>query len=155
MEEVQERFNALDEIKQFIIKDALELNTTNTILNTTRAEMREHIMNAFDELELTDEQKESYGLKLAEYRCVCELDDFKPNNYVRWIRLDDPERKLNKGGIIASATIQKEDVYVLCRIYVTKTRHLFITVKGSEAIFFQNFNDTEKILLSAMEYLNK
>ena len=73
------------------------------------------------------------------------------SDYFRWINLNNPENlKLTNGGILCE--IKVEDNLNL----VFKNRmNMFFQINMEENLLFQKFSDQERIILYALDYLEK
>ena len=99
---------------------------------------------------LDRETLKKYNKSLKEYRYIDELSDIKLGGYVRWIPLLDPEKvKLTTGGIICDVKLENE-ISVVCK---NRFNQMF-EFKMTKCLVFQKLTDEEKVLLSAMNYLN-
>jgi hypothetical protein len=90
--------------------------------------------------------------KLEDYRFVDDLKDLEYGKYIRWINMNKYEEiKLTKGGIVCYAKAYDDSGTILmCK---NKFNHIF-SIKMEECLIFQKLSDQEKVLLSAMTYLN-
>uniref|UniRef100_A0A6C0BZZ9 Uncharacterized protein n=1 Tax=viral metagenome TaxID=1070528 RepID=A0A6C0BZZ9_9ZZZZ len=92
-----------------------------------------------------------YHKSLKHYRYIDEIPDIKFGSYVRWIPLSNPDNiKLTNGGVVCDVKIG-DDVSVLCR----NRKNLVFEFKMAKCLVFQKLSEEERVLLSAMEYLNK
>ena len=82
------------------------------------------------------------------YRYVDEVSDLKTNVYLKWIRIDTPN-KLTKGAISCSVKITNDGMLVMCKNYFGK----FFYLKMDECILFQKITDEESVILSAMDFI--
>lgn len=147
--------NGLDEVERLVIRDAIACNANSTITKTNYCEIREHKHNVYEELLIPMEERDIMDKKLDGYRYISELNDFREGQFIRWIKLTTgSEYRLARGGFVVKVDIINEDVHVTCKLPI---RYGFqhVVLKGSEAIFFQKLSDSECIILSAIEYLNK
>jgi len=102
-------------------------------------------------LGLSREVLVKYHKSLKHYRYIDEIPDIKFGSYVRWIPLTNPDNiKLTNGGVVCDVKIGN-DVSVLCR----NRNNLVFEFKMAKCLVFQKLSEEERVLLSAMEYLNK
>ena len=93
------------------------------------------------------ETLKKYNKSLKEYRYIDELSEIKLGSYVRWIPLEIPENiKLTAGGVVCDVKLEN-DIRIIC-----KNRFEF---KMTKCLVFQKMSDQEKVILSALNYLNK
>lgn len=92
--------------------------------------------------------------KLKGYRYVDELQDFKYGSYIRWINLNNPkELRLSNGGIICEIKIMDTGTHILCKIHSHVPRVIQIIV--DECLIFQKLTEEERVILKALDYLDK
>ena len=91
-----------------------------------------------------------YHRKLKDYRFIEDLEGLRYGGYVRWIDLTGDELRLTNGGIVCEMGVSNTGVLVTCR---NNMGRLF-SFNLSECVVFQKLSDQEKILLSALDYLN-
>lgn len=102
-------------------------------------------------LGLSREVLVKYHKALKHYRYIDEIPDIKFGSYVRWIPLTNPDNiKLTNGGVVCDVKIGN-DVSVLCK----NRNNLVFEFKMAKCLVFQKLSEEERVLLSAMEYLNK
>ena len=85
---------------------------------------------------------------LKGYRYVDEISDLKTNVYIKWIRMDSPN-KLTKGAISCSVKITNDGMLVMCKNYFGK----FFYLKMEECALFQKITSEESVILSAMDFI--
>jgi hypothetical protein len=85
---------------------------------------------------------------LKGYRYVDEISDLKTNVYIKWIRIDSPN-KLTKGAISCSVKITNEGMLVMCKNYFGR----FFYVNMEECVIFQKITNEECVILSAMDFI--
>lgn len=147
--------NNLDEVERLVISEALACNANNTITKTNYQEIKEHKQAIYEELGISFEEREKMEKKLEGYRYISELNDFRDGHFIRWIKLNtDTAYCLARGGFAVKVDIINEDIHVTCKLPI-RFGFKHIVLKGSENIFFQKLSDSESIILSAIEYLNK
>ena len=118
----------------------LDYSTVNKIKN-----------DMLQRLGLSREVLFKYHKSLKHYRYIDEIPDIKFGSYVRWVPLTNPDNiKLTNGGVVCDVKIGN-DVSVLCR----NRNNLVFEFKMAKCLVFQKLSEEERVLLSAMEYLNK
>ena len=102
-------------------------------------------------LRLSGEELKSMHSKLKAYRFVDELPELKYGTYIRWIPLTDPENiKLTTGGIVCEMKVGDDGIVVTCK---NRFNRMF-SIKMQENLIFQKMTDQERVLISALSYLN-
>ena len=97
------------------------------------------------------ETLKKYNKSLKEYRYIDELSEIKLGSYVRWIPLEIPENiKLTVGGVVCDVKLEN-DIRIVCK---NRFNQLF-EFKMTKCLVFQKMSDQEKVILSALNYLNK
>jgi hypothetical protein len=139
------------ELEAELLNKALE-NPQNSILlklNTKQiAEMNKQVILSIPKM--SAKIAASHLKTLNTYRYVDEISDLKSNVYIRWIRLDSPN-KLTKGAISCSVKITNEGMLVMCKNHYGK----FFYINMDECVIFQKITSEEGVLLSAMDFITK
>ena len=139
------------ELEAELLNKALE-NPQNSILlklNTKQiAEMNKQVILSIPKM--STKIASSHLKTLNTYRYVDEISDLKSNVYIRWIRLDLPN-KLTKGAISCSVKITNEGMLVMCKNHYGK----FFYINMDECVIFQKITSEEGVLLSAMDFITK
>ena len=99
--------------------------------------------------------KSDYGnirKKLNTYCYVDELPDMKYGSYIRWINIRDPSSLcLTNGGIVCELKVTDKGLIVVCR----NNNHKYFQINMSEALIFRKLSEQERVLLSALEFINR
>ena len=102
-------------------------------------------------LRLSPEELKSMHSKLKAYRFVDELPELKYGTYIRWIPLTNPENiKLTTGGIVCEMKVGDDGIVITCK---NRFNRMF-SIKMQENLIFQKMTDQERVLISALSYLN-
>lgn len=99
---------------------------------------------------VTQETFESWIQKLQTYKPVERISDVTPGRYIRWINLEQRERRLAVGGVVATVKFTDEGTLVLCRL----PRGQYIHCRFDKSIVFEKLTDNEQLLLAALEQLS-
>lgn len=128
-------------------------NENNSSMNNLSSKKIKSIKNDYlQQLQLSREKLKEYHTKLKEYRYVDDLSDIQYGRYIRWINLKDPTNiSLTQGGIIIDIKICEGGIQVVCKNFRNKK----FQIKIDECFIFQKLTDQEKIILSALDYLNE
>lgn len=128
-------------------------NENNSSMNNLSSKKIKSIKNDYlQQLQLPREKLKEYHTKLKEYRYVDDLSDIQYGRYIRWINLKDPTNiSLTQGGIIIDIKICEGGIQVVCKNFRNKK----FQIKIDECFIFQKLTDQEKIILSALDYLNE
>ena len=128
-------------------------NENNSSMNNLNSKKIKSMKNDYlQQLQLSREKLKEYHSKLKEYRYVDDLSDIQYGRYIRWINLKDPANiSLTQGGLIIDIKICQGGIQVVCKNFRNKK----FQIKIDECFIFQKLTDQEKIILSALDYLNE
>ena len=128
-------------------------NENNSSMNNLSSKKIKSMKNDYlQQLQLSREKLKEYHTKLKEYRYVDDLSDIQYGRYIRWINLKDPANiSLTQGGLIIDIKICQGGIQVVCKNFRNKK----FQIKIDECFIFQKLTDQEKIILSALDYLNE
>jgi hypothetical protein len=127
-----------------------ENNASISTLNTRKigAEKMRQLM----QLGLNQSVLADYLYKLRDYRHVDDLNGLMHGAYIRWIDLKNPERLcLARGAIICDIKIGQKGVHLLCKTHPSPAMFHVIM---DEVIIFQRLSQQERVILTAMDYLD-
>ena len=140
-----------DKLEAELLNKALE-NQQNAILlklnNKQIAEMNKQVIYGIPRIPA--KAAASHLKTLKGYRYVDEISDLKTNVYIKWVRLDTPN-KLTRGAISCSVKITNEGMLVMCKNYYGK----FFYIDMDECVIFQKITPEESVLLAAMDFITK
>jgi len=102
-------------------------------------------------LPIIQDEKHTILKKLKDYRYINELPELQYGRYIRWISLKDPENIfLTNGGIICEIKVEDTGIHIVCK---NRMNYLF-QLNMSEHFIFQKLTNQEKILLTALQYVD-
>jgi hypothetical protein len=133
-----------------LLMKSLEREENDCLMDLDTSKIQQIKNDMLQKLQLPREKLKKMNKALKQYRFIDEIPDIKYGAYVRWINLTNNEIKLTTGGIICDIKIVKDDVLIVCR----NTMGRFFQFKLNECLAFQKITDQEKVLLSALDYLN-
>jgi len=132
--------------------NAVNNEDNQQIMNTSLSDLKTIKNDILQQLQLTGEEMKNIHKKLKDYRYVDEIADLKFGSYIRYIPICDPENMiLAKGGVLCDIIINDEGVNLTFKNFI----HQHFQIKMQECLIFQKLSNEEKVLLSAIEYLNK
>jgi hypothetical protein len=133
--------------------DTVDKEENSSLLNLDNAKIKAIKNDILQKLHFKPEQTKILLKKLKDYRFVDELDDLHYGSYIRWINMKDPYNlKLTNGGVICEIKLSATNsMLITCK----NNSNRFFSIKMEECLIFQRLNDNEKLLLSALDYLNK
>lgn len=150
----QTNMNVSDASNKFsgILERALD-NENNAVISTlnTRKIAAENL-HQLQELGFNTNVLQDYMLKLKDYRHVDDLNGLTHGAYIRWINLKNPEQlTLARGAIICDIKIGQNGILLLCK---THPNPAMFHVSMDESLIFQRLSQQERVILTAMDYLD-
>jgi hypothetical protein len=108
-----------------------------------------------DNLQKLNQSRETlkmFNTKLKDYRFIDELPDLQYGSYIRWINLNNHNNiKLTNGGHLLEIKILENGIHLLLKNNSWK----IMQIKFDECFIFQKLTNQEKIILSALNFLDK
>jgi hypothetical protein len=142
----------LNELDIPALEKALENENNTVVSNLNTRKIGAEKMRQLMQLELSQSVLADYLYKLRDYRHVDDLNGLMHGAYIRWIDLKNPERlSLARGGIVCDIKIGQKGVQLLCK---THPNPAMFHVIMDEVIIFQRLSQQERVILSAMDYLD-
>jgi hypothetical protein len=134
------------------LQKALDNENNTSIMNLSSKKIKALKNDYLQKLQLPREKLKIFHTKLQDYRYVDDLTDIQYGRYIRWINLKNPENiNLTNGGLIIDIKIISTGIHVVCKNNMNRR----FQIKIDENIIFQKLTDQEKILISALDYLDK
>ena len=131
---------------------ALDDVDNHSILNMTSEKIKNVKLSALRDLGITNDKVNNMMLTLDNYIYADEIPDLKVGSFIRWIPLKDPSKiYLTRGAYICDVNICEKGVYIVMKNQFNK----YFQVSLNNCLIFRKLNNEEKILLAAMNYLNK
>jgi len=134
-----------------LLEKAMENENNATVSTLTTRKIGAEKMRQLVQLGLSQSVLADYAYKLRDYRYVDDLNGVTHGAYIRWIDLKNPERlSLARGAIICDIKIGQKGVSLLCK---TQPNPAMFHVIMDEVLIFQRLSQQERVILSAMDYL--
>ena len=131
---------------------AVENIKNNDIINTTLCEINNIKHKVLLQLQLSREKLDIFYKRLQKYRFIDEITQLNCGDYVRWIDLTNAGNiKLTNGAFICDVEIKTDGVHIKLKTF--NNRH--IQLRMDEIFLFKKLSDSELIVLSALNYLEK
>ena len=141
----------MDENDVHYLEKILTNETNENITNLTFKEIDEKKREIIGELELSNLAAKCLLKKLEDYRYIDEMPDLQIGRYIRWINLTNPEQiKLTNGGILCEIKIEDAVILVL-----KNSMNRFFQINMDENLVFQRLSEQERIILYAIDLVNK
>ena len=134
------------------LQRALENDDNLNIINTNIQEIKNKKNEILQELGLKRDNLKSFHKKLNGYMYIDNISDLKYGRNIRWINLKqlDPI-KITNGSVLCDIKIGTKGIALVLKGFNAS----FMTLYFNENILFQKINDEEKIILKAVEFLEK
>lgn len=128
-------------------------NENNSSIGNLNSKLIKSMKNDYlQQLQLSRDKLKEYHTKLKDYRYVDDLSNIQYGRYIRWINLTDPNKlTLTTGGIIIDIKICETGIHIICKNF---KNHKF-QIRINECFIFQKITEQEKIILFALDYLDK
>lgn len=134
-----------------LLKKALDNEDNSSLMSLDNRKIKTIKNDLFQKLHFKPEYTKELLKKLKEYRFVDDLKEIHFGSYIRWINLNNPEDlKLTNGGIVCDIKVT-DIVLIICKNRFNR----YFTIKMDECLIFQKLNNSENIILYAMDHLNK
>lgn len=135
-----------------ILERALE-NENNAVISTLNTrKIAAEKLHQLQELGFHPNVLQDYMIKLKDYRHVDDLNGLTHGSYIRWINLKNPEQlTLARGAIICDIKIGQKGISLLCK---THPNPALFHVGMDESLIFQRLSQQERVILTAMDYLD-
>jgi hypothetical protein len=135
-----------------LLQQALENDDNLNIINTNIQDIKNKKNEILQELGLKRDDLKSFHKKLNGYMYIDNISDLKYGRNIRWINLKrlDPI-KITNGSVLCDIKIGAKGIVLVLKGFNAS----FITLYFNENILFQKINDEEKMILKAVEYLEK
>ena len=135
-----------------LLQQALENDDNLNIINTNIQDIKNKKNDILQELGLKRDDLKSFHKKLNGYMYIDNISDLKYGRNIRWINLKrlDPI-KITNGSVLCDIKISAKGIVLVLKGFNAS----FITLYFNENILFQKINDEEKMILKAVEYLEK
>jgi len=133
------------------LEKALTNDNNENVSKLTFKNVEERKYEIIEELCLTVTETKKLLKKLDDYQYVDELPEIQEGRYLRWINLKNPEKlKLTNGGMLVEIKIEDNVILVF-----KNNMNRFFQISMDENLIFQRFSDQERVILYAIDYLNK
>jgi len=141
-----------NELNVDLLMKSLENEDNDCLMNLDTKTIKKIKNDMLQKLNLPKDKLKSLHKSLKQYRFIDEIPDIKYGAYVRWINLNYPDNlKLTNGGLVCDIKISNDDIIVVCKNRSNK----FFQLKLNESLVFQKITDQERVILSALDYLNE
>jgi hypothetical protein len=136
-----------------VLLNALDNENNTGVAGLTTSKIKKEKNDILQKLQLSGQELKLFHSRLKEYRYINELKDLQIGRYIRWIPLniETADIKLTKGAILVNVFINEDGAVLVCR----NTYGQSIVVKFDKVLIFQKLSEQEKILIAAIDFLDK
>ena len=133
------------------LKKSLENDCNKNISKLTFTSINKEKEDVIKELGMTKKDTKDLLNRLKEYQYIDELPNLVEGRYIRWINITNPNYiKLTNGGILCE--IKMEDYVTLV---MKNSMNRFFQINLDENLIFQKLTEQEKIILYAIDLIDK
>ena len=135
-----------------LLQKALENGKNSNLQDLSIDIIHKKKNDILQKLRLNGKTLSKYNKELKNYQYIDSVDSFKLGAKVRWIDILDLDNiSLKAGGFLCS--VESTDNDVICKIRLFNNR--VITIRMSQCLLFQLFNQEEIVILKAFKLLTK
>ena len=133
------------------LEKALNNDNNENITNLTFKDVNQKKQIILEDLQLSNNELKKMLKNLEDYKYIDELPELQDGRYIRWINLSNPDNlKLTNGGILCDIKIEDSVILVLKNNF-----NNFFCVNMDKSLVFQKLSLQEKVILYALDYVNK
>lgn len=133
------------------LEKSLENSNNKNISKLTFENINLQKNNIISQLNLSKKESKNLLNKLKDYQYVDEVPELVEGRYIRWINITNPNNiKLTNGGILCEIKIQDYITLVL-----KNNMNRIFQINLDENLVFQKLTDQEKIILYAIDIIDK
>jgi|TARA_B100001175_G_scaffold265034_1_gene235190 TPP-dependent trihydroxycyclohexane-1,2-dione (THcHDO) dehydratase len=135
-----------------LLQEALQNDNNLNIINTNIQEIKAQKNDILQQLGLKKTDLKEFHSKLKDYRYIDDIKDLNYGNNIRWISLKNIDNvKITNGAVLCDIKILDKGLSLCLKTFNNK----YFTIYLNENLIFQKISDQERILLKAIDYLNK
>tara|TARA_Y100000389_G_scaffold134474_1_gene131949 strand:+ start:1126 stop:1545 length:420 start_codon:yes stop_codon:yes gene_type:complete len=135
-----------------LLQEALQNNNNLSIINTNIQDIKGQKNNILQQLGIKKTDLKIFHSKLKDYRYIDDIKDLNYGNNIRWISLKNIDNvKITNGAVLCDIKITDKGLSICLKTYNSN----YLTIYLNENLIFQKISDQERILLKAIDYLNK
>lgn len=135
-----------------LLHDALQNDNNLSIINTNIQKIKSEKNDILQQLGLKKTDLKEFHSKLKGYRYIDDIKDLNYGYNIRWISLKNiTDIKITNGAVLCEIKIHDKGISLCLKTYNSK----YLTIYLNENLIFQKISDQERILLKAIDYLNK
>ena len=133
------------------LKQSMENENNKSILNLTTKIIKERKEEIINELPVYKNEKNQIKKKLKEYRYIDEIQELHIGAFIRWIKFkSDNEISITNGALLMDVLFE-DNIQLLLKNNMNR----FFRVNFNDNLIFQKLTDQEKIILFAIDNIDK
>lgn len=133
------------------LKISMENENNKSILNLTSKLIKERKEEILNEIPISKSEKNEIKKKLKEYRYIDEINELHIGAFIRWIKFNSDNDVSITNGAILTDVIFEDDIQLLLKNNMNR----FFRVKFNDNLIFQKITNQEKIILFAIDNIDK
>ena len=130
---------------------AVENEQNDYLENKTLDHLFNENINSLKKLKISKLKIKEICEKIAGYRFVENLSEIHKGKHIRWIKINDIDKKLTNGGLVMDIKFFDKGSYILCK----NIQHRLFQIKFDDCVIFQKLSQGEQLILLAYEHINK
>lgn len=135
-----------------LLQEALQNDNNLSIINTNIQEIKAQKNDILQQLGLKKTYLKEFHSKLKDYRYIDDIKDLNYGNNIRWISLKNIDNvKITNGAVLCDIKILDKGLSLCLKTFNNR----YFTIYLNENLIFQKISVQEKVLLKAIDYLNK
>lgn len=132
---------------------AMDNDKNESIMKLTSVEIKKEKNDILQKLGVKGETLSDLHNRLKDYRYIDNLEQLNYGAFVRWINIKDPNNIfITPGAIVTEMKVKDDAVLIICKGMKTNRIYMF---DFNSCLVFQKLSNQEKVLLFAMDSLNK
>ena len=137
-----------------LLEKAIENGKNSNLCDIDIDNINKKKNDILQQLRLNGKIVSNYNKQLKNYQYIDDANMFKLGAKIRWIDILDLNNiSLRSGGFLCSVNNDIIDNDILCKVRLFN--HKIITIKMSQCLIFQLFNNQELVILKAFKLLSK
>lgn len=151
IQEERERQRNPDPDLNLDISTLLRATENVDIENLSTQSISEDMINAFQELNMSNDDIAQLCEKLTEYRYIDQIHMLHKGKHIRWLRITSTANQtLTNGGIVMDIKFLDNGIYILC-----KNGFRFMQIRFDDCLIFQKMTADEMLVLSCCDILRQ
>tara|TARA_B110000444_G_scaffold82935_1_gene78377 strand:+ start:1406 stop:1825 length:420 start_codon:yes stop_codon:yes gene_type:complete len=135
-----------------LLEEALQNDNNLSIINTNIQDISKDKNEILQTIGLKKHDLKQFNHKLKEYRYIDDIKDLNYGSNIRWINLKKiDDIKITNGAILCDIKVLDNGLSLCLKTFAQN----HITIYLNENLIFQKISQQERVILKAINYLNK